>query len=121
MMTIDELYRKIHGLNSSDLISGKKLNVFEDLMREFIGEDDEAGTDDPNMPPSPDEIALTLVQGMLASGTFKDNEHAVFGLAWASVPHYYIERQKYPMYAQMLINFSPDDGEEPSNTEEQGL
>jgi len=46
------------------------------------------------LPPSPDQVALALIQGLAASGQFEDMA-ALIGNAWAAVPHFYISREHY--------------------------
>ena len=46
------------------------------------------------LPPSPDQVALALIQGLAASGQFEDMA-ALIGQAWAAVPHFYTSREHY--------------------------
>lgn len=47
-----------------------------------------------DLPPAPDQVALTLMQGFAANGHYEDFE-ALIGQAWAAVPHFYLWRNKY--------------------------
>jgi hypothetical protein len=69
------------------------------------------------LPPSPDEVALSLIQGLASSGTYPiDNLHALIGHAWFAVPHFYTERERYanevaPMFFRP-VNITPDKPEQ---------
>lgn len=68
-------------------------------------EDKQDDEDGELLPPAPDDVALALVQGLAASGQFAaDGLPALIANAWASVPHFYIEREKYAtIYAPMFF------------------
>lgn len=70
------------------------------------------------LPPSPDQIAMLIIQGLAASGKYEDFE-ALIGQAWSAVPHYYLWREKYatqiaPMFFRPItdgLGFGPTDAD----------
>lgn len=57
--------------------------------------------------PGPNEIALALGAGLAASGGYRENPGVVWGIAWASVPNFYLARDNYVKRIAPVIFATP--------------
>lgn len=89
----------------------KKLIVENDTvakwLTKFYGVSEEQPVSEGVIPPSPDQVALAIIQGMFASGKYGDTVEAVIHAAWVAVPQFYIGRHMYVTQYATLAGLGP--------------